>query len=346
MAEEINKHQENLLKILTVNCQGLGDGNKRKDVFQTLRNKNYHTYFLQDTHFTEKEENMIKSQWGYKAFFSSFKSNSRGVAILFNNNCELEVQKTFKDDSGNFLILDVSVDDLHVLLVNVYGPNLDTPTFYTNLLQHIENLFTNQRIVLGGDFNLIFDKELDSMNYKSLNNPKSRLELLRLIEILNLKDFFRENNPNLKKYTWRRKTPVKQARLDLFLISNTLQNMSPMIKIENSYRSDHSPVVLFIKKNEFLKSKRIWKFNNSLLTEKEYIKIVKQIVIDIKKQYSCFVYDKDNISSVPDDNIQFTISDQLFLDTLLMEIRGKTISYSTYIKKKLLKEKISLKRKF
>ena len=33
------------------------------------------------------------------------------------------------------------------------------------------------------------------------------------------------------------------------------------------------------------------------------------------------------------EDIQFTISDQLFFATLLMEIRGKTISYSTYIKK-------------
>lgn len=57
--------------------------------------------------------------------------------------------------------------------------------------------------------------------------------------------------------------------------------MSPMIKIENRYRSDHSPVVLCIKKNEFLKDKGIWKINNSLLTDKECIKIVKQIVIDI-----------------------------------------------------------------
>lgn len=186
MVEQLNKQQENLLKILTVNCQGLGDWNKRKDVYQTLRNKNYHIYFLQDTNFTETEENIIKSQWGYKAFFSSFTSNSRGVTILFNNNCELEVHKTFKDDNGNFLILDVSVDDLHVLLVNLYGPYLDTPAFYTNLFQHIENLFTNQHIVLGGDFNLIFDKELDSMNYKSLNNTKSRLEVLRLIENFNL----------------------------------------------------------------------------------------------------------------------------------------------------------------
>lgn len=224
-----------------------------KTFFKPLETKIIIYTFYRIPILQKKKKIWLNHNGVIKLFFSSFKSNSRGVAILFNNNCELEVHKTFKDDSGNFLILDVSVDDLHVLLVNVYGPNLDTPTFYTNLLQHIENLFTNQRIVLGGDFNLIFDKELDSMNYKSLNNPKSRLELLRLIEILNLKDFFRENNPNLKKYTWRRKTPVKQARLDFFLISDTLQNMSPMIKIENSYRSDHSPVVLFIKKNEFIK---------------------------------------------------------------------------------------------
>lgn len=78
------------------------------------------------------------------------------------------------------------------------------------------------------------------------------------MEILNLKGSFRENNPNLKKFTWRRKNPVNQAKLDFFLISDTLQTMSSMIKIEDSFRSDHSPVVLCIIKNEFLKGKGIW----------------------------------------------------------------------------------------
>ena len=63
---------ENNLKILTLNCQGLGDMNKRKYVFRILRSKNCNIYFLQDTHFTTDKENMIKAQWGYKAFFSSY----------------------------------------------------------------------------------------------------------------------------------------------------------------------------------------------------------------------------------------------------------------------------------
>lgn len=58
------------------------------------------------------------------------------------------------------------------------------------------------------------------------------------------------------------------------------------------------------------------------------------------------MYNIDNISSVPNDNIQFIISDQLFLDTLPMEIKRKTISYSTYIKIKTLERENMLEKEF
>ena len=38
----------------------------------------------------------------------------------------------------------------------------------------------------------------------------------------------------------------------------------------------------------------------------------------------------NKLSEINNDEIQFTINDQLFLETLLMEIRGKTISYASY----------------
>ena len=77
------------LKILTVNCQmqGLGDINKRRDVFKIK----YNIYFLQDTHFVLKDENFIRTQYGREAFFCSYKSYSSGVEILFNDNWELEI---------------------------------------------------------------------------------------------------------------------------------------------------------------------------------------------------------------------------------------------------------------
>ena len=336
---------ENFLKILTLNCQGLGDMNKRRDVFKILKEKKLNVYFLQDTHFVTKDESMIKALWGYKAFFSSYKSNSRGVATLINNNCDLTLINEYKDDNGNYLILDVVIDNLPFLLVNIYGPNQDTPVFYTKILNMIQEYYSSQYMIIGGDFNLMLDKELDSMNYKNLNNPKSRMEVLKMIEILNLKDIFRENNPNLKRFTWRKKNPIKQARLDYFLISESLLNLAPYVKFENSYRSDHCPVVMGVKTNEFLKGRGFWKLNNSLLADKEYVNLIKEKIKNIKLQYACPIYNFNNIDSIENDKIQFMLSDQLFLDTLLMEIRGKSISYSTFKKKKITEKRIATRKR-
>lgn len=53
------------------------------------------------------------------------------------------------------------------------------------------------------------------------------------------------------------------------------------------------------------------KFNNSHLNDREYIEIVKQIVLEFETQYSCVVYNRGTISCVTDNNVQFIISDQL-----------------------------------
>lgn len=47
---------------------------------------------------------------------------------------------------------------------------------------------------------------------------------------------------------------------------------------------------------------------------------------------------------IPDEQIQFTISDQLFLDVLLMEIRVQTISYSIREKRKSIKKEKDLEK--
>ena len=74
------------------------------------------------------------------------------------------------------------------------------------------------------------------------------------------------------------------------------------------------------------------KFNNSLLYEEEFLKVIKTVIENVTKQYAVPVY-YYNIGLVKDEDIAFSISDQLFLKNLLMEIRGKCISYSSFKKK-------------
>jgi hypothetical protein len=72
----------------------------------------------------------------------------------------------------------------------------------------------------------------------------------------------------------------------------------------------------------------------------EYSNIVKKKILEVKKQYGALVYNFENIHEISNDDLHFTINSQLFLETLLMEIRGKTISYSSYKRKErdLLKD--------
>jgi len=97
-----------------------------------------------------------------------------------------------------------------------------------------------------------------------------------------------------------------------------------------SYQSDHSIVILTLKFNDFKHGKGLWKHNNMFLSDINYINTINDKIIEIKKQYMLPVYNTDNIETIPDQEIQFVINDQLFLNTVLMEIRGKAISYCSY----------------
>lgn len=329
------------LKILSANCQGLGSKEKRLDVFNYLKDRNCDIYCLQDTHTSTISERIFRTHWNSEALFSSGTSNSRGVCILFRKQIDYKIHSYSSDSEGNYIICDLTVDTNRLTLINLYGPNRDSPNFFDNIIKQAEEI-GNISIIICGDFNIIQDQNLDSYNYKNMNNIKAHKKLEELKISTHLFDPFRELYPTLKRYTWRRKSPIKQARLDFFLISENLLPLVNKTSIESSYRSDHSMIILDITFVQIQKGKPLWKHNNSLLHDLNYINTINTKIDEIKKQYALPIYNIDQIQNIPDDQIQFLINDQLFLDTLLMELRGKSISYSTHKKKQIDKRENEL----
>ena len=60
---------------------------------------------------------------------------------------------SLSDPVGRFLILHMSVKDMDLILVNVYGPNKDLPEFFVNMFAKVDDV-GNSRIVLAGDLNI------------------------------------------------------------------------------------------------------------------------------------------------------------------------------------------------
>jgi uncharacterized protein (UPF0303 family) len=73
---------------------------------------------------------------------------------------------------GNFIILDVSIQEQRVSLVALYGPNEDSPDFLKNLKSKLVSL-SNTSIIIGGYWNVVQDFSFDTDNYLHKNNLKS-----------------------------------------------------------------------------------------------------------------------------------------------------------------------------
>ena len=118
------------INILSFNCQGLNSTSKRKDLFNYLKSKKYQIYCLQDVHFTKNIENTIHTEWQYDCLVSFGKSNARGVAILFSNDVDFTVHNHISDPQGNYIIVDITLDNNRLTLISLYAPNQDCPSFF------------------------------------------------------------------------------------------------------------------------------------------------------------------------------------------------------------------------
>ena len=288
---------------------------------------------MQDTHWLTSDKKIIKKLWPGKCLLNGHKTNSRGVAILIGKTFEYSATSIKADDIGNYISVSILTNAFNIRLINIYAPNSDTPDFFDFIRGQIE-LSDHDYCIICGDFNLILDQSKDCYNYKNLNNPRARNCLLQTMNSLRLIDAFRFLHSDLVRYTWRRKNPTRQARLDYFIVSNNFSDMISKCSIQPGYRTDHSIIILDVTLSNFKKGNGLWKFNCSLLKNKDYLILINNLIDKEKFSYALPVYNPNTITQLSDTTINFIISDSQFLELLLLQIRGETIKFATALKKK------------
>lgn len=141
------------LKIYSLNVNGLGENIKRKAVFNKLRKFKDGIFLIQETHSTYMKESIWKNQWGNRnIYFAHGQSNSRGVATLFSQNVQYKLKKSYNDEEGRILILDIDYNGCIVTIVNLYAPtrNHEEEQVKTlnKLYTELQN-FTQENIIWG-----------------------------------------------------------------------------------------------------------------------------------------------------------------------------------------------------
>ena len=315
------------IKTVTLNVRGLNRSTKRRSIFRWLHSQKAHFYFLQETYSDEKSKAFWEAEWGGKIFCSHGTKHSKGVMILPNPKYDIEVTKVEKDNNGRLIVLVTKMNDANLVLMNLYSPNdiSQQVQFFDKVMNKLSN-YAGENIIVGGDFNCALT-ESDKIGGKPVENKKRvRDKITQLCDLYDLQDIWREMNPKKKQFTWRDKAYKVQCRLDYFLASQNLANLTKECSIVHAPGSDHCAVKLFIQSDSLNKKAGpgFWKFNSSLLEDEDYINEFKANIENYRNKY-LYLDDKG-----------------LRWDLMKMEIRGFTIAYAKRKAKKKRNEEKKL----
>ena len=184
-------------------------------------------------------------------------------------------------------------------------------------------------MIIGGDFNCAL-----SLSDKEGGNPTSKKlpvisEIENLCHLYSLCDVWRFLNPNARQFSWRNKSFKVQCRLDYFLVSKQLSSTTINSDILFAPDTDHSAIQLYLLREDLKQQKGpgSWKFNSSLLEDKQYISDLRDNLIHFIEKYR----------DVEDLGLNW--------DLVKIEIRGFTVKFSKTKARKRRDEESSLQKK-
>ena len=268
-----------MFNLTTFNTKGLQQKGKRLKIFNFLKDKlkNDGIFFLQESHSTPSIEDEWKTQWDGDLLFSHGESNARGVTIGFTKNFECKIENVSHDGAGRVLLVEMLKNNELFLLINFYNANSESEQL--KALESLDDLLSKRDLdkdfkpIFMGDMNVIFDIHLDALGGNPTLKKTSLALLIKVLAKLDVSDIFRLRYPDKKRFTYRQNTgnTVIHRRLDYIFLCNSLQEYASNIQVLPSFLSDHSPVFFSLQSStDKNRGRGVWKFNNSLLQDKNF----------------------------------------------------------------------------
>ena len=202
------------------------------------------------------------------------------MLIAFRKSIKYRILSAQCDANGRYIILDLETDICPFILINYYAPNDECQQL--QVLKEIGNNLDRldfkekTQFIWRGDSMLFFMKNWMLMGENPNLKDKYITKIISMMSENDLCDIYRVRNPQSGRYTWRCKTPLKDQRLDYFLISDQLHGQTEAIDIIPSVQSDHSTVRIRVSETQYsTKGRSYWKFNNSLTRDDAFVQTLR-----------------------------------------------------------------------
>lgn len=336
---------EGRLMILSLNVRGLKkDMTKITDIIKITKKLRPDFLLLQETHIDNNYlAQNITQKLGFGEGVFSFGKNYTGTAIIQISD-RWEITNRVTDNiTGRTTIINIKKGTLTRTLINIYAPAhyQDRPTYYRNLTQTLA--LHNNNIILAGDFNITLeDKDIVGTQIGPLRY--GREELKHIIQTYNLKDCYRIINPQTHITDTTNKTPGmdRHARIDRVYVGNIDRVQQYKHINETLNFTDHKATFVTLNGNTVHPNKNPhWKFNDSLLENKEYITYMQEIIQNYTPHYTSNRENWDELKQIIKDTTIYKATlitkERRNREKFIQEILGQAETLGTQLHPNIIK---------
>ena len=103
--------------------------------------------------------------WG-TIYHANGQQKKARVAILISDNLDFKIKTVSRDAEGRYIIINGSIHQEDLIIVNIYAPNVAAPKYINQLLTNIKKL-VNSNTIRVGDFNTHLQQWTDHLIRKS-----------------------------------------------------------------------------------------------------------------------------------------------------------------------------------
>ena len=320
MADMRQKATLGSIRFTSWNVRGLGGPVKRARVLSHLKDMKTDVAFLQETHLRVCDHARLRKPWVGQVLHSGYNSRSRGAAIVIHKRLQFSSEQIISDQNGRYVIVVGVMLQTPVIMVCVYAPNWDCPTFMTALFSLIPCLDSHQ-LIFGGDLNLAINPALDRSNPKNLTPSNMATALKTFMDQIGCVDAWRSSHQTTKQFSFYSPVHKSYSRIDYFFLDKMLLPSVKLCEYSAIVISDHAPLLLDLELIQRGGKRPNWRLDTGLLSSSKFCDF-------ISEKINIFVQDNSSVSTSP----------SLLWETFKAVIRGEIISYSARIHKQRKQE--------
>ena len=174
------------MKFITLNARGLRYKQKRRSLFEWIRNKKVEIIALQETYCAEDFIDAFNSDWDGRVWHSpATSSHLSETFILIPKEFNIEIINAYNDKAVRIIILNVKYLEEKLTIANIYAPSdksqriqflKELPSCIVKSCLSLDNVF-----VLG-DFNSVTDKS-DRLTGNIGNSTKELTKFTKTLKV-------------------------------------------------------------------------------------------------------------------------------------------------------------------